>query len=70
MPILRMTGTKRLTPPIVAMCVVCVCMCMSHQPRRALLDALPAHSLRVAPGHHLGDEVRVRAPAMSEACSI
>lgn len=34
----------------------------AHQPGGTPLDALPAHPLGIATGHHLGDEIRVRAP--------
>ena len=35
---------------------------LTHQPRSALLDALPADTLGVTPGHDLSDEVRMSAP--------
>lgn len=37
----------------------------THQPRSAPFDAVPPDTLGVSANHHLGDEVRLRAPAMN-----
>lgn len=46
---------------------VVLCCFLTHQPRCAPLDALPAHTLRIAPGHDLRDEVRVSTPGLKRA---